>query len=624
LNNPVVPHAAFVLPVDDLEWTKHWLGKLRCDQLIISIARRTETHPRIRIRAVESKSTSKVEPIEPNPAVEPFAEGCGQVTATLDALWDLVAPDAEKPLIEDLRFSSFCEHIASVALSDLYPLSISESEELNILQFISDFSQRRVEVEDIELDGAVVCTQYRTAVPRRVTQHEVAGTARSWGLFLVRAGTGELQGLLGDTATEFVIDATAPAPAGASARGEVAQTEVPGSVRSAIEVGAPETDDQAPQEQRPRPEAPSRTVAPTPEVTWQQSMANDLQFACRQRGFRVQLPEATHIVTGPSLVAVSMALEAGESIRPIEAALDDLAREVGVASISVENDPDRPFYIRFLLPRPDRVFPSLPEQVAPIVEVESQSYVGVYLGQTLEGGSYPSFLSSWPHMLVGGTTGSGKTTFIRSIVRQFDRFDPALIKLVLVDGKGEIDYLNIIPAEYFPERFDDVILGHQNVLEILEWVVESEIPRRRNLMLERARETHGERPRQARDLFVDAASREESDPFPALIVVIDEFAEIMLADRQIAQRFEQRVQQITQVGRSSLVHLILATQRPDASVVSGAIKANLDARIALRLPTHHDSMTILGGRGAERLLGRGDLLFRAAGHPLIRLQGFDA
>src|SRR5690606_31499068 len=113
-------------------------------------------------------------------------------------------------------------------------------------------------------------------------------------------------------------------------------------------------------------------------------------------------------------------------------------------------------------------------------------------------------------------------------------------------------------------------------------------------------------------------------PFPPLFIVIDEFAEIMLAGGTAASQFESRVQQITQVGRSVMVHLLLATQRPDATVVRGAVKANLDARVALRLPTHHDSMTALGGGGAERLLGKGDFIFRSSSHPTERLQGYAA
>ena len=131
-------------------------------------------------------------------------------------------------------------------------------------------------------------------------------------------------------------------------------------------------------------------------------------------------------------------------------------------------------------------------------------------------------------------------------------------------------------------------------------------------------------PRNARDMYAASAldGSPEASPFSPLIVVIDEFAEVMQASAASANEFEGRIQQIAQVGRSSMVHLLLATQRPDASVVKGRIKANLDARVALRLPTHHDSMTALGSKGAERLLGNGDLIYQSAGQPRVRLQGY--
>jgi S-DNA-T family DNA segregation ATPase FtsK/SpoIIIE len=317
-----------------------------------------------------------------------------------------------------------------------------------------------------------------------------------------------------------------------------------------------------------------------------------------------------------------MDLRAGASIRPIEGALDDLAREVGAESVSVENDPDRPYHVRFTAARRHRQFPTLPAEAAPIIDKHSQSYLGLYLGRTLDGQDHVSFVSTWPHMLVGGSTGSGKTTFVKTLLAQLARVEPGRFSVVVIDGKGEIDYFGVLTAEQFAQPFPELILGHERVVEVLDWVVAEELPRRRGLMLERARQSPSELPRPAREQYIATADRAHPSPFSPLLVVVDEFAEIMLAGGEGAKQFEQRVQQITQTGRSSLVHLVLATQRPDANVVRGAIKANLDARVALRLPTHHDSMTILGRKGAERLLGRGDLIFQAAGQAPVRLQGY--
>jgi hypothetical protein len=598
-------YATFVLAVDDLEWTKHWLGRLRCDQLLVTVARREDVSPKIKIRAVESKTTASVEPVELVPNAEPFAEGIEQVVATLEALWSVLSPGGPDPLVEDLRFSSFVEHLTSVALSQLHPLQASDGEGLYVLKMISEFSLRdlNTESEAVVLDGAVVCTQHRTAVAGAAARHEVAGDSREWPISLVRCGTTQIDGLLGPNVAQLMTRAP---EAKEPEEPEPSEEEVPPRVVV------------PPEEEVKIPASVGAVESEAPQL------ARDLYLACRQRAFPVEEPDPEKVVLGPALLTVSMALKAGASIKPIESTVEDLAREVGVASVSVENDPDRPFHVRFLVARRHRHFPSLPDVQAPPVEAESQSYLGLYLGQTLAGHDFPSFVSSWPHMLVGGTTGSGKTTFIRSLLRQAGRMNPDLVDVVVVDGKGEIDYFNLLASEYFAPRFPEVVLGHQKVLDVFRWVVEEEIPRRRNVVLERARVTPGERPRAARELFVRSAKENSVDPFPVLIVVVDEFAEIMLAGGTAAQQFEQRVQQVTQVGRSVLVHLILATQRPDASVVRGAIKANLDARVALRLPTHHDSMTVLGGKGAEGLLGRGDLIFQAAGQPAVRLQGYNA
>jgi DNA segregation ATPase FtsK/SpoIIIE-like protein len=105
------------------------------------------------------------------------------------------------------------------------------------------------------------------------------------------------------------------------------------------------------------------------------------------------------------------------------------------------------------------------------------------------------------------------------------------------------------------------------------------------------------------------------------VIVIDEFADLMLAGRAQAEAFLRNVQRVAQVGRSRMVHLVLATQRPDKETIRGAIKTNLDARVVMRLPTAADSMTVLGRGGAERLLKYGDLLFECGGN-LTRLQGY--
>src|SRR5262249_10498118 len=143
---------------------------------------------------------------------------------------------------------------------------------------------------------------------------------------------------------------------------------------------------------------------------------------------------------GPTLISVPVALKAGASLKPIAASAGDLARELGVRSLVVENDPARPYHVRFLVPRADRVFPTLPE--AP-PEAASEHYLPLWLGAEVDGTPYRSQVSEWPHLLVAGTTGSGKTTFLRSLLFQIDRLPEAQGKVIIVDGKGEFDYEGI-------------------------------------------------------------------------------------------------------------------------------------------------------------------------------------
>jgi hypothetical protein len=619
-------YSVFVISIDDVEWTRHWLGGKRCDQLIISLAKRPDVHPQVRIRAVESKATSKGDPIEPNASVDPFSEGLGQVTATLDALWSILSPTGVDQLVEDLRFSSFVEHLASVVLSELYPFESTDIESLQVIQVVSRLSKRVIQPTQIQLDGAVVCTQYRTAISHKVVRlNGVTGEVRPWDVFLIRAGTSELDTLLGPTILRMIIEAETEVTQQEAASGEEAavqegfleqlqdaETAVnqPDAAANGEPVG---TSDQT--------AAPSAPSAPANRTAQAAQLAQDLYLACRQRGFPVEAPLTDNIVLGPALVTVSLALQSGADLQPIQKAVANLAREVGVATISVENDPHRPYHVRFLVARRDREFPQLPSQRAPLTEEASQSYLGVYLGQDIEGKDYLSYISTWPHMLIGGTTGSGKTTFIRSLLSQIASIDAALVKTIIIDGKGEVDYFGVLSDDHFVPRFPEVLLGHDRVVEVFEWLVNEEVPARRRIIRDLATAERG-RPRQARELYIGSLAQGRADPFPPLVIVVDEFAELMMSSGPARQRFEQLVQQVAQAARSMLVHLILATQRPDASVVSGGIKGNLSTRTALRLPTHHDSMTILGGKGAESLLGSGDLIFQSSAQPPIRLQGY--
>ena len=327
--------------------------------------------------------------------------------------------------------------------------------------------------------------------------------------------------------------------------------------------------------------------------------------------------EKIYLVEGPTFNAFSIALYPGASLSAIQRSAQDIARELGVSSVEISNDESQKGYVRILVPRRDRKFPLPPDGIA---KCGSDEYLPLYVGQKLNGDDHISSLNTWPHALIAGTTGSGKTSFLRGLITQVSNNQGFRSQLIVVDGKGESDYFGIAPASAFHPKYPKPELSMDATVEILNWLVEEEIPRRRNIINQLA---------EKRNSRIDAkeeyltSNRENSEAmFSPIVVVVDEFAELMLERGHAMQEFIDNVSSVCQTGRSALVHLILATQRPDRKIVPGRIHANLDTKVALRVPTPADSMTILGYGGAEKLLGAGDMLFSWKGSDNLRLQGY--
>jgi len=220
-------------------------------------------------------------------------------------------------------------------------------------------------------------------------------------------------------------------------------------------------------------------------------------------------------------------------------------------------------------------------------------------------------LASMPHLLVAGTTGTGKSVFINSIISSLlYRFLPEQLKLILVDPKMvELSHYEGIPHLLLP-----VVVDSRKAAMALRWTVD-EMERRYTLM-------HQMGVRQI-DAYNAKAATHESDEthsfLPYIVVVIDEYADLMAI---VAKEVELSISRLAQKARASGIHLVLATQRPSTDVVTGTIKANFPSRISFRVASAVDSKTILDRSGSERLLGQGDMLFHSAGFTsLKRMQG---
>lgn len=222
---------------------------------------------------------------------------------------------------------------------------------------------------------------------------------------------------------------------------------------------------------------------------------------------------------------------------------------------------------------------------------DSRSPLTFVLGRDVAGTSMVGDLSKMPHMLIAGATGSGKSVMINTFLMSLlYRNSPSDLKLVLVDPKRvELSLYNDIPHLLTP-----VIVEPEKCISALKWAV-AEMERRYKLFAELGKRNVAE---------YNAAKKEEGMPY--IVIVIDELADLMSI---AAGDVEALVVRLAQMARATGIHLVLATQRPSVNVITGLIKANIPARIAFTVASQVDSRTIIDGAGAEKLLGRGDMLF---------------
>lgn len=344
-------------------------------------------------------------------------------------------------------------------------------------------------------------------------------------------------------------------------------------------------------------------------------------FIARNAPFRAI--ETEHIVTGPAVVQLPFSVPVGAKLNQLESQEGDIARDLGVQSVRISNWPGHPGYAVAELPRTKRVIPDVTDLVLP---PEFQGYPTVALGANVDFAPEWVPIDELPHLLVAGTTGSGKSIFLRSLLWQLTNlYSESDLDLVLIDAKGMADYLDFMTAPHF-KAASDFHSGVAGGLELLEEIIQERLPERTKIFRELATQAlQGSPPAQVttlRQLLRHVSEENEAAPLRPLVVIIDEFAELVFgsADRR---RFETAVTRFVGIARAIGGHLVAATQRPSTDVVTGVMKANF-ARVGLRVQQSVDSRVVLDENGAEALLGRGDLLFKSTSVGLVRLQGYAA
>ena len=226
----------------------------------------------------------------------------------------------------------------------------------------------------------------------------------------------------------------------------------------------------------------------------------------------------------------------------------------------------------------------------------------IALGKNISGNPIIGDLSSMPHLLIAGTTGSGKSVCINTIILSLlYRHTPDKCKFILIDPK----MLELSTYEGIPHLLCPVITEAKKAASVLGWVVKEMESRYRLMTKEGVRN-------------IDGYNTKHKLPMPYIVVVVDEMADLMLSS---GKEIESYIQRLAQMARAAGVHIIMATQRPSVDVITGTIKANFPTRISFQVTSKIDSRTILGEQGAELLLGKGDMLFMSSASRTIRIHG---
>ena len=224
----------------------------------------------------------------------------------------------------------------------------------------------------------------------------------------------------------------------------------------------------------------------------------------------------------------------------------------------------------------------------------------IALGKSISGNPIVGDLSSMPHLLIAGTTGSGKSVCINTIILSLlYRHTPEKCKFILIDPK----MLELSTYEGVPHLLCPVITEAKKAASVLGWVVKEMESRYRLMTREGVRN-------------IDGYNSKHKLPMPYIVVVVDEMSDLMLV---AGKEIENYIQKLSQMARAAGIHIIMATQRPSVDVITGTIKANFPTRISFQVTSKIDSRTILGEQGAEQLLGKGDMLYMSSANRIIRI-----
>lgn len=305
-------------------------------------------------------------------------------------------------------------------------------------------------------------------------------------------------------------------------------------------------------------------------------------------GIKVEMKET---YTGPAVTQYTLKPAEGVKLSRISSLQNDLALSLAAPQIRIEAPiPGKPL-VGIEVPNKKRGTVPLAELVS-AQEFISSPPLTIPFGREVRGEIFFSNLNEMPHLLVAGSTGSGKTVFLNSlIISLLWRNTPENLRFILIDPKR----VEFSPYRVIPHLLCSPIVEHQKIIPALKWLM-GEMERRFGVLQKKG----------ARNIQSYNEKSEKSEQLPYIVLIIDELADIMSTK---GKEFESEVVRLAQMSRAVGIHLILATQRPSVEVITGLIKANITSRVAFQVASQADSRTILDKAGAEKLLGKGDMLF---------------
>ena len=309
----------------------------------------------------------------------------------------------------------------------------------------------------------------------------------------------------------------------------------------------------------------------------------------------------TKVSQGPVVTLNEFEPAAGIKVSKVINLSEDIARNTSSESARISTIPGRST-IGIELPNNTRENVYLSEIISSKEFKKRDIKLPIALGKSISGNPVIGDLTSMPHLLIAGTTGSGKSVCINTIILSIlYKLTPDKCKFILIDPK----MLELSTYERIPHLLCPVITEPKRAASVLGWVVKEMESRYRLMTKEGVRN-------------IDGYNEKHSLPMPYIVVIVDEMSDLMLV---AGKEIENYIQKLSQMARAAGIHIIMATQRPSVDVITGTIKANFPTRISFQVTSKIDSRTILGEQGAEQLLGKGDMLYMTSANRIVRIHG---